>query len=151
PPGRNSRQRPASQRMSPPDTPRRLRRAPPSAAAQSPPPGREAPACFVSPSCRLPGSISAGGAGRGYVLLVLGQGLAEHMLAVRAKNIVVIIGLSGLESGGDGGHARVVDGRRRQAGVLVEVVGTVQGGVVLLGDGPPGGIDQGRVDLEQAA
>ena len=35
--------------------------------------------------------------------------------------------------------------------MLVEVVGAVQGGVVLLGDGPPGGIDQGRVDLEQAA
>ena len=35
--------------------------------------------------------------------------------------------------------------------MLVEVVGAVQGGIVLLGDGAAGGVNQGRVDLQQVA
>ena len=71
------------------------------------------------------------------------------MLAVSAQDVEIVVGICGLERRQNGAAARIGDGRGGQALVLVEVVGAVQRGVVLLSDGPSGGVDQGGVDLEE--
>ena len=83
---------------------------------------------------------------------MLGQRLAEHVLfGLRIEHVEVVVGVRRGQGRLDRRQARVGNGRGGQSLVEVEVVGAVQGGVILLGDGPSGGVDQRGVDLKQAS
>ena len=70
-------------------------------------------------------------------------------LGIGIEHIEIVVGIVRLQGGLDGGLTGVGDGRGRQALVGIQVIGAVQGLIVVLGDLPPGGIHQGGVDLQQ--
>ena len=71
-------------------------------------------------------------------------------LGIGIEHIEIVVGIVRLQGGLDGGLTGVGDGRGGQALVGIQVIGAVQGLIVVLGDLPPGGIHQGGVDLQQA-